>query len=71
MPDMWAARSPPATQVLGRALIACETLLQEAIEGQIAPTEWSIEDLQALRDQLEAALASDAGGSGGFREPLR
>jgi hypothetical protein len=48
-----------ATGTLARALIACERLLEEAIEGEIEPTEWTVDELAALRDQVEALLVAE------------
>ncbi|MBD0317389.1 MAG: hypothetical protein ICV71_02615 [Thermoleophilia bacterium] len=56
------AAAEPTTGPLARALIACDRLLEEAIEGEIEPTEWTIDELTALRDDVHALLVAEAFG---------
>jgi hypothetical protein len=49
------------TALLARALIACEQLLEEALDGEIEPEEWTLEELAGLRDEIEDLLVTEAG----------
>jgi hypothetical protein len=57
---MFVPGEPRASQALATALIACEQLLEEALEGAVPPHEWAIEDLESLRDRLEERLMAEA-----------
>ena len=42
------------------ALTACSRLLAEARSGEIAPEEWTVDELEALRTDIAAQLVAEA-----------
>ncbi len=48
----------PGTGHYALALRACDQLLAEARAGEIAPDEWTVEELERTREELEARLTA-------------